>query len=1216
MSDIVIRLTIDAAQLNTALTDVRNKLTDVGAKKVDIDTSSAETKIRSLRDNIAMWGLAIQGAVNTFSMVGRAVDALLKPALEAEAGMTRVRAAVESTGQAAGFTAEELKTMAERMQEAFALDADQIMNEITTPLLTYTKITGSAFEEAQVAVANLARTMDGDLKSAALQVGKALNDPAVGLTALQKSGVSFTAQQKEMIKDLWEAGDAAGAQAMILAELNKEFGGQAAAYAESYAGKIEAMKLAWEDLVEALGQQLLPVIAKVAGALADVIKWFTGLNGITKAALVITPLLAVAWHALTASAVGAAYATGGLSAAMGTVSTALGLATLAVKTFFVSIGPVGWAIMGLGAAIGALGLILAQNKKKMEENTQASEEMQGAISNAAASAKAEEIKFRALGDRLLELKRSTNQTAESKREMKGVIDELNSRYGQYIGNIDLETASYSQLERAVTNAANAIIAKTNAEAYGAVYSNAAQEYAKAMQKVIDKYGPEFAEDMINRPSRFFLPDWPKEIKAAHQALLDMEAAETAYRAKLKNTTSLTPKGPGKKDTGAGAGSGAGSKADAERKELVKGTAEYYEQVKFLDDKYYQWKTEQIKSEVAAYKISAEQKAALEAALLGKLDAERAKWIEEQTAAEVARREAEERVQSEAAARLGAATAEYYNELKFMDSGYYDWKRGQIEADVAALGLGSEQAAALTRERIAALDAEKAAWEAIPAEEARKRAEEQEQLLAAAQGRMREQTAAYYEQVKFLDEGYYAWKFEQITAEVEALENLSQEQRDAMLRERYAALTADQESWDASQPAAQETADLAAELAKRLADQESYMEALKFADSGYYDWKKGQIEAEVGSMKLEKAEADALLEQKLAALDRERAAYDALPIEEIKSRYDAFKSSMADSAEIGVRAWDSISGGLEKFRDELKQFEAEPGVAELIKQIEREIDTAKTRAANKGNWFWSGMLGFDPDKAEDQAKVAELKNTFRDLQGTISSILSSMADQNEARRDEELASIEETATREKWAEADLQKAREGINKRYDEEERKIKNAQKAMSIASAIINTAEAVTKALTLGPILGPIMAGIIGALGAVQIKLIASQKFASGGLFRGKGGPRDDQNMIMVSDGEYIVNAQSTKRHQRILDTINYGATNPSVYPQLRYADGGMVIGGNAGVFETLLAKLDVLNMNLVRKELAVTVENHGEIETTVRKGDVARKRMLKRGYSESLQR
>jgi hypothetical protein len=107
-----------------------------------------------------------------------------------------------------------------------------------------------------------------------------------------------------------------------------------------------------------------------------------------------------------------------------------------------------------------------------------------------------------------------------------------------------------------------------------------------------------------------------------------------------------------------------------------------------------------------------------------------------------------------------------------------------------------------------------------------------------------------------------------------------------------------------------------------------------------------------------------------------------------------------------------------------------------------------------------------------------------------------------------------------------------------------------------------------------------------------------------------------MVSDGEYIVNAQSTKRHQRILDTINYGATNPSVYPQLRYADGGMVIGGNAGVFETLLAKLDVLNMNLVRKELAVTVENHGEIETTVRKGDVARKRMLKRGYSESLQR
>jgi MFS family permease len=41
---------------------------------------------------------------------------------------------------------------------------------------------------------------------------------------------------------------------------------------------------------------------------------------------------------------------------------------------------------------------------------------------------------------------------------------------------------------------------------------------------------------------------------------------------------------------------------------------------------------------------------------------------------------------------------------------------------------------------------------------------------------------------------------------------------------------------------------------------------------------------------------------------------------------------------------------------------------------------------------------------------------------------------------------------------------------------------------AIVNTAEAVTKALTVGPILGPILAGIIAALGAVQVALIAKQ--------------------------------------------------------------------------------------------------------------------------------
>jgi phage-related minor tail protein len=196
---------------------------------VTIETSAAENGIKRLRDEVAMWGLAIRGAVDGFRMVGQALNVVLQPALEAEQGLNRVKEVVESTGQAAGFAAEEIAKQAADIQEAFAFDDDMIMNDLMTPLLTFTNVTGEAFKEAQVAIMDMNRALGvdgGGLKNVALQVGKALQDPITGLTALRRSGVSFTEDQQKMIKSLVEAGDAAGAQKIILQELNKEFGGR------------------------------------------------------------------------------------------------------------------------------------------------------------------------------------------------------------------------------------------------------------------------------------------------------------------------------------------------------------------------------------------------------------------------------------------------------------------------------------------------------------------------------------------------------------------------------------------------------------------------------------------------------------------------------------------------------------------------------------------------------------------------------------------------------------------------------------------------------------------------------------------------------------------------------------------------------------------------------------------------------------------------------
>ena len=73
--------------------------------------------------------------------------------------------------------------------------------------------------------------LDQDMKSSAIQVGKALNDPVKGMTALSRVGVSFTEKQKDMVKHLEKTGHHLEAQKIILHELKKEFGGSAAAAA-------------------------------------------------------------------------------------------------------------------------------------------------------------------------------------------------------------------------------------------------------------------------------------------------------------------------------------------------------------------------------------------------------------------------------------------------------------------------------------------------------------------------------------------------------------------------------------------------------------------------------------------------------------------------------------------------------------------------------------------------------------------------------------------------------------------------------------------------------------------------------------------------------------------------------------------------------------------------------------------------------------------------
>jgi hypothetical protein len=111
----------------------------------------------------------------------------------------------------------------------------------------------------------------GSAEGNAVQLGKALQNPIKGITALAKSGVDFTEQEKEKIKALTESGNLLAAQEIILKAVEGQVGGTAAASASSF----DKMKFALAGVSDTFGDMLLPVIDAIAPKLAAFSAWAT-----------------------------------------------------------------------------------------------------------------------------------------------------------------------------------------------------------------------------------------------------------------------------------------------------------------------------------------------------------------------------------------------------------------------------------------------------------------------------------------------------------------------------------------------------------------------------------------------------------------------------------------------------------------------------------------------------------------------------------------------------------------------------------------------------------------------------------------------------------------------------------------------------------------------------------------------------------------------------
>ena len=215
-------------------------------------------------------GMRLAAGALAAAGLGSMFAGFIKDAQESAKIAARTANVIATTGGAANITAGQVNALATAISNKTAVD-DEAIQSASNLLLTFTKVRNEAgagndvFNQATQAAIDMSVAMGTDANSAALQLGKALNDPIKGITALSRAGVSFTEQQKEQIRTLVESGDVLGAQKIILAEMQVQFGGAAAAAANP----LERLKVIAGNLGEEVGGFLLPAIEKFAGFLSE-----------------------------------------------------------------------------------------------------------------------------------------------------------------------------------------------------------------------------------------------------------------------------------------------------------------------------------------------------------------------------------------------------------------------------------------------------------------------------------------------------------------------------------------------------------------------------------------------------------------------------------------------------------------------------------------------------------------------------------------------------------------------------------------------------------------------------------------------------------------------------------------------------------------------------------------------------------------------------------
>ena len=159
--------------------------------------------------------------IRRFYSAAVAICKICSAGAKAESQALKLEAIMKATGFAAGQTAEDIEELAVSIGRN-TLASVQGARDAAGILLTFKSISGDTFGEVLKLSQDLAAVGFGSITTAATQLGKALEEPEVGLASLRRVGVSFSESQKEQIKVLSLTGQQAKAQELILKALKNK----------------------------------------------------------------------------------------------------------------------------------------------------------------------------------------------------------------------------------------------------------------------------------------------------------------------------------------------------------------------------------------------------------------------------------------------------------------------------------------------------------------------------------------------------------------------------------------------------------------------------------------------------------------------------------------------------------------------------------------------------------------------------------------------------------------------------------------------------------------------------------------------------------------------------------------------------------------------------------------------------------------------------------